>query len=148
MTLLPKGGNAHGAHGALRGFFVPFVRRRRTNGALSVRQCLTHLRRSLRLRRSTCIRPARARRRAQIVTSLTTLRSRSMSTTIIGLFDSAEEANQLRQKLLESGIPAEQVKIHPTAGSTSTTTTTTSTTSTSASHHDKSWWESLKEAFT
>jgi len=67
-----------------------------------------------------------------------------MSTTIIGLFDSADEANQLRQKLLEAGIPAGQVKIHPTAGSTGATATTTTTTS----HHDKSWWESLKDAFT
>jgi uncharacterized protein (TIGR02271 family) len=63
-----------------------------------------------------------------------------MSTTLIGLFDSADEANQVRQELIQSGISAGQVQVHPSSGGTSTATTTT--------QHDKSWWESLKEAFT
>jgi stress response protein YsnF len=66
-----------------------------------------------------------------------------MSTTLIGLFDSADEANQVRQELVQSGIPAGQIQVHSSSGGTATTATTET-----GPHHEKNWWHSLKEAFT
>jgi stress response protein YsnF len=65
-----------------------------------------------------------------------------MSTTLIGLFDSADEANQVRQELIQSGIPAGQIQVHSSSGGTATTATTET-----GPHHEKNWWHGLKEAF-
>ncbi len=67
-----------------------------------------------------------------------------MAVKVIGVFDSMDDANRVRERLVADGIPAGDIRMGPDEGTMSTSTTTTS----GDHEHDRGFFAWLKSLFT
>lgn len=69
-----------------------------------------------------------------------------MAVKVIGVFDSTDEANRVRERLSAEGIPASDISTGPDEGTMSSSTTTTTTTT--SGEHEQGFFAWLKSLFT